>query len=159
MLLSRSQWRMYLQAYRGKSRSNQLTRGTKWLHIKAVLKLRNHKAFPPGIVPAELIKAVLFPSWLHRDRSKPGVGAPTMQATLSKLSSFPVRNCVMKIFRMIRATQRSPAMWHSAQAAYVSKHNGKAWTEGERVVMVMCPFGRAFHRSILQRERAASPLT
>ena len=35
--------------------------------------------------------------------------------------------------------QRSPVMWHSAQAAYVSKHNGKAWTEGERVVMVMCP--------------------
>ena len=60
-----------------------------------------------------------------------------MQATLSKLSSFPVRNCVMKIFRMIRATQRSPVVWHSAQAAYVSKHNGKAWTEGERVVMVL----------------------
>ena len=52
--------------------------------LKAVLKLRNHKAFPPGSVPAELLKAVLFPSWLHRDRSKPGVGAPTMQATLSK---------------------------------------------------------------------------
>ena len=97
--------------------------------LKAVLKLRNHKAFPPGSVPAELLKAVLFPSWLHRDRSKPGVRAPTMQATLSKLSSFLVRNCVMKIFRMIRATQRSPVMWHSAQAAYVSKHNGKAWTE------------------------------
>ena len=127
--------------------------------LKAVLKLRNHKAFPPGSVPAELLKAVLFPSWLHRDRSKPGVGAPTMQATLSKLSSFPVRNCVRKIFRMIRATQRSPVTWHSAQAAYVSKHNGKAWTEGERVVMVMCPFGRAFHRSILQRGLAASPLT
>ena len=127
--------------------------------LKAVLKLRNHKAFPPGSVPAELLKAVLFPSWLHRDRSKPGVGAPTMQATLSKLSSFPVRNCVRKIFRMIRATQRSPVAWHSAQAAYVSKHNGKAWTEGERVVMVMCPFGRAFHRSILQRGLAASPLT
>ena len=92
--------------------------------LKAVLKLRNHKAFPPGSVPAELLKLVLFPSWLHRDRSKPGVGAPTMQATLSKLSSFPVRNCVMKIFRMIRSTQRSPVMWHSAQAAYVSKHNG-----------------------------------
>ena len=115
--------------------------------LKAVLKLRNHKAFPPGSVPAELLKAVLFPSWLHRDRSKPGVGAPTMQATLSKLSSFPVRNCVRKIFRMVRATQRSPVMWHSAQAAYVSKHNGKAWTEGERVVMVMCPFGRAFPAS------------
>ena len=127
--------------------------------LKAVLKLQNHKAFPPGSVPAELLKAVLFPSWLHRDRSKPGVGAPTMQATLSKLSSFPVRNCVMKIFRTIRATQRSPGMWHSAQAAYVSKHNGKAWTEGERVVMVMCPFGRAFHRSILQRGRADSPIT
>ena len=82
-----------------------------------------------------------------------------MQATLSKLSSFPVRNCVRKIFRMIRATQRSPVMWHSAQAPYVSKHNVKAWTEGERVVMVMCPFGRAFHRSILQRGRADSPLT
>ena len=105
--------------------------------LKAVLKLRNHKAFPPGSVPAELLKAVLFPSWLHRDRSKPGVGARTMQATLSKLSSFPVRSCVMKIFRMIRSTQRPPVMWHSAQAAYVSKHNGKAWTEGERVVMVM----------------------
>ena len=43
--------------------------------LKAVLKLRNHKAFPPGSVPAELLKAVLFPSWPHRDRSKPGVGA------------------------------------------------------------------------------------
>ena len=115
-------------------------------------------SFPPGSVPAELLKAVLFPSWLHRDRSKPGVGAPTMQATLSKLFSFPVRKCVMKIFRMIRSTQRSPVMWHSAQAAYVSKHNGKAWTEGERVVMVMCPFGRAFHRSVLQRGLAAMPL-
>ena len=101
--------------------------------LKAVLKLRNHKAFPPGSVPAELLKAVLFPSWLHRDRSKPGVGAPTMQATLSKLSSSPVRNCVMKIFRVIRATQRSPVMWHSAQAAYVSKHNGKAWSRDGHV--------------------------
>ena len=73
--------------------------------LKAVLKVRNHKAFPPGSVPAELLKAVLFSSWLHRDRSKPGVGAPTMQATLSKLSSFPVRDCVMKIFRMIRSTE------------------------------------------------------
>ena len=81
-----------------------------------------------------------------------------MQATLSKLSSFPVRQWVLKIFRMIRSTQRSPVFWHSAQAAYVSKHNGKAWTEGERVVMVMCPFGRAFHRSILQRGQAAKPL-
>ena len=53
-------------------------------------------------------------------------------------------------------------MWYSAQAsaqaAYVSEHNGKAWIEGERVVMIMCPIDRTFHRSILQRGRAASPL-
>ena len=30
--------------------------------LKAVLKLRNHKVFPSGSVPAELLKAVLFPS-------------------------------------------------------------------------------------------------
>ena len=30
--------------------------------LKAVLKLQNHKAFPPGSVPAELLKAILFSS-------------------------------------------------------------------------------------------------
>ena len=48
-----------------------------------------------------------------------------MQATLSSLSSFLVRMWVLKIFRMIRSTQRTPLMWHSAQAVYVSKQNGK----------------------------------
>ena len=135
------------------------TRGLSSLKVSSSSSssVRNPKAFPTGSVPAELLKAVLFPSWLHRDRSKPGVGAPTMQAALSKLSSSLVRQWVLKIFRMIRSTQRSPVFWHSAQAAYVSKHNGKAWTEGERVVMVMCPFGRAFHRSVLQRGQAAKP--
>ena len=88
--------------------------------LKAVLKLRNQKAFPPGSAPAELLGAVL-----------PVVAPP-------------------------RSQQAGRHFLHSTQAAYVSEHNPKAWTEGERVVMVTCP-GRACRRSVLQRCQALMP--
>ena len=39
--------------------------------------------------------------------------------------------------------------WHHARGFNVSKHNGKAGVDGERIVVVLCPLGRLFYQLVL----------
>eukprot|EP00959_Pyramimonas_sp_CCMP1952_P452980 9467483-Pyramimonas_sp.AAC.1 len=43
-------------------------------------------------------------------------------------------------------------MWHSAQAARIPNDNHKLDCDGERLIMVMCCLGRAFHAAALARK-------
>ena len=94
-----------------------------------------------------------LPSRRHRDRSKPAVEAPTMCSR-----HFPLSLCARWYWRFSGwSVPRIAHHWHGSrsQAGFLSRHNGKAWTQGDRAVNVMWCLGRAYHRSVPQRGQAA----
>jgi len=123
-----------------------------WKFRLAASSLPCWRAWCKGSIPNELLRILLRPRWVWRREQKLGLGASD---DLKKISMPYFNRWLLKLFLQIVRTNTVPMDWHKARGAKIGKGNGLEGIKGERLVVLLCVFGRNFYKMLMNLDTSA----
>ena len=124
-----------------------------------VTKAKLRKATNSHSIPMEILRAILKPKWIWKQKIKAGVGTPTLAQQLPILTNTHDRLRLTQ--QQIRRQQATPTSWHWSETFAINKGTAgpAASPKHKRLLHNFCSYAKLFYKSMSGVWHAHQPPT